>query len=102
MLARLGSKSGLSGTHNGSQSFDYQVPGHPLRPVSGHPLQFWVCQPWFDGRRTMVGKIDFADPGVSVEEVDAVFYANELNLFTSQSSADGPAFPPQVQNTDCG
>jgi hypothetical protein len=50
----------------------------------------------------MVGKIDFADTGVSVEEVDAVFYANELNLFTSQSSADGPAFPPQVQNTVCG
>jgi hypothetical protein len=82
----------------GAWAFRCQVPGHGLRFVSGHPLKFRVCQPGFDGRRTLAGKVDFADEGVPVD-FDALRYSDDLDLFSAQGSAVGPAPSAQMQDT---
>ena len=41
----------------------------------------------------------FASQGVPVEDVDSSFYTDDLDLFSSQGSADRPASSAQVKDT---
>ena len=40
-----------------------------MRQVSGHPLQFGVFQPGFDNRRTLAGRVDFAEEYVKPQSI---------------------------------
>ncbi len=43
----------------------------------------------------MAGKVYLADERMPVEDFDALFYLDDLDLFSAQCSADGPAVPSQ-------